>query len=431
MDPSGHSVDFKVCANAKQREALQNEPPKFGSTTVSAPSPCVRPPSRGREPVNDRLYNFASHEEKKNAMRVSCCARRLGVSFEHERLYSSATKKRVVEKDRRMKELEKLEKEKPEGVQLATRPYTPAGDRTSFGHEQIHSRLYSLAKVKNCVLEQQHQEKNQDDRSRVQSTAGTNRMYARSLKQQQEGQERRQKIEMAKRRPIRPSGKISLGKATGIYNRGMMQKMKLETKRENEGNDTSYVSPLLNPLFTEGDDNGEFCSQADSQMARTHPSSISASRLQSITGRRGRSKTPLHSASRSGTLMGARAMTIGYLPIKENIPTPRSDGSRIRARSRLRSSTPTMFSFRSPSPAPAPRDQTSISTPTLILRGRTSTPRRGRHSATPQRGGRSATPQRAVKGNSTKDLLRQMEDEEFYKNIKQAIAQKESGLPSQ
>jgi hypothetical protein len=90
-----------------------------------------------------------------------------------------------------------------------------------------------------------------------------------------------------------------------------------------------------------------------------------------------------------------------------------------------------MFSFRSPSATPAYRASTSTSR----LRGRSTTPQKEERFATPQKGGRFATPQkegrfgtpqRAVKRNSTKDLLRKMEDDVgFYKKVKQALAQKE------
>ena len=440
MDSIRTSVFSKISATQQQ------ELPRFPSTIPPAQSsPCVSRSSRGRQPANERFYNLGTHE-KKDTRRSTSCPRRLGVLSAHERLYSFAKEKRAVEEERRAATLlrkEQLENERPKGLQLAARSYTPIRDRSSSEHKTVHSRLYSLAKVKKNELEQQHQMKNQEDTQRsldpnkFKSTVGIDRLYNRSVKKQQLGQERRKRIELDKVKPIRPSGKISLGKASGIYDRGMKQKMNLETKRENEGV-SLYVSPLLNPLLIREIDDGDHQSQADSRMPRSRASSVSGSRSQrsqSTTGRQGRSNTPVNSRSRSRTPVNTRDMNIVSLPTKSTTSTPTSDGKRIRARSRLRSATPTIFSFRSASPAPAPRVPNTISKSTSTLSGHSATSQRGgRRSATPQREGPPGTPKsgsraprRVVKSSSSsKDLLRKMKDDvEFYKSVKQALAEKE------
>ena len=431
MDTSEPPAYSRLYALAKQGETFKQKSLRISSTKALPPSSsrADKPrrghtPGRGHTPAYERLYNLSkskkeTHEEKKKAIstkekkRTRSRIRSIGVLSTQERLYNLAKKKRLIE-DERMKLRKKIleEKEKPKVLYLEARSYTPVRDRSRGEHENVHNRLYSLAKVKNSAQQQQHNMSKEEkprylDPKKVKSTAGVNRLYSLSLKKQQQGQERRQMIEMKKLKPVCPSRKISLKKATGMYDRGMKQKINLEVKREDEGMDP-YVSPLLNPLLAE-EDNDE-----DSQILRYRPSSA-------VSGVRSQSK------ARPGQPSGAQSRTsVGSAPNKTKTATPR-----IRARSRLRTATPTMFSFRSPSATPAYRASTSTSR----LRGRSTTPQKEERFATPQKGGRFATPQkegrfgtpqRAVKRNSTKDLLRKMEDDVgFYKKVKQALAQKE------
>ena len=108
------------------------------------------------------------------------------------------------------------------------------------------------------------------------------RLYNLSSNKQREGQERRERIAMSRKKKRPTTKKISLERATGIYERGMLLKMNLEMKREDEGH-TPYVSPFLNPLVVdEVDDLSSFYS-----MSRSRSGSVQASVS------RGRSQTPI------------------------------------------------------------------------------------------------------------------------------------------
>ena len=362
--------------------------------------------SRGREPRYERLYNLAKlqktkveeKERKEAAKRASSRGRSSGVLSSQERLYNLAKKKREIEEQKlkvRKKEIE--EQEKPKGLVLATRHYTPIRARSGIEGNSVHSRLYSLAKVQKSAIEIR-QQKNAVDQSqsphstkaREQRTSGIDRLYGPSLEKQKEGQHRRHMIEMKKMKKVLPSGKISLGKATGIYERGMMIKANLELKREDQGQ-MPYVSPLLNPLLVDGDDDGEYFSQCSPTARR---------RSNSVTSRPGRSKTPLSSHARTPLISRVRA---GGPSMPKTNDTSRSEGSRLRARSRLRLNTPTLFAFQSPSPTTA-----RLSSISAVSSSRPSSRPRGR----------TETPLRAEKRNSTKELLRKMEEDVgFYKKV--------------
>ena len=426
IDSNGPSVYSRLYAIAKERDVIvKHELPRMSSTKAIASTPRVRSLSRGGQPAYERLYNLAKSQKMKveervknmEAKRASSRGRSFGVLSLHERLYNLAQKKREIEEERlkvRKKEIE--EQEKPKGLVLATRNYTPVRARSGTGSNSVHSRLYSLAKVQKSAMEIRQEISAVDElqsphstKTRTQRTSGLDRLYGPSLKKQQEGQQRRQMIEMKKKKKILPSGKISLDKAHGIYERGMMIKVNLEVKREDQGL-LPYVSPLLNPLLVEGDGDGEYFSQCSptgrsrsnsvaSRAERSRPNSVASSRHGRSSSR---ARTPLISRNRGRSAMPSMPKTNA---------TPMSEGSRLRARSRLRSSTPTSFSFRSPSPIPArPSTISVVSSSKLSSRLK----------------GRSGTPLRADKRNSTKELLRKMEEDVgFYKKVKAALAEKD------
>ena len=441
MSRNGESVYARLYSIAKQREEMPNPTVQYASTKTLVPARSWKG-SRQEKPAYERLYNLAKKKKAaeikarsenggRSTSRVRASSKANGRMSTNERLYNLAKKKREIEETRRRirAEEELAERNKPKKLVFATRKYnTPVRERNHTG-ASIHSRLYDLASIKKAADTQRSLEKREEESrnlgsvkkySRSQSRSSSARLYSRSLSMQEEGFKRRQEIERRNKKSfVHNNGrKISLGKATGIYERGMIRKMELEMKREDEAIDP-YVSPLLNPLVTE-DETEEFSdgesgptmhyrsSSASRSYSRSRqvndrdrPQSGSGSRVRSGSQVRGRSSTPLSSArSRSNSLIRKPAGS------SQRDSSAMRDSSRIRSRSRMRHSTPTTFSFRQPSPARVP------AAPRVVKSQNVRT--------------HSDTPQRAIRQNTTRDLLRKMEsDQGFFNKVKQALALKE------
>ena len=386
-----------------------SEEQKHVGTRVSASSSRFRSASRSRAsneaPAFERLYNLSkvksstkNHSDSLPVVSSSTHAKKnsLGSRTTQERLYNLAQKKRAIEEERR-----RLKKEEDEAAQtpkkliLESKKTYRSGPSPMRGGN-VHSRLFELAELQKAGIDDKIRRKNEEDSKplikskKSKSMTGINRLYSYSTKKQMEGQELRKKIEDSKKKPRQKKGKIPLSKAQGIYERGMLIKMDLELKREDEGMDP-YVSPLLNPLVVEDDEGSAYEENSES----------------GSQGRRSRSATPSRSNNRS------RSRSLSRTP--SGISTPRNQ-SRIRARSRMRDPTPTQFSFRSPSPARSNSRVRALPSATRSIA--VSTPLRGR--------GRNPTPVRTAQRNSTKEFLRKMEsDVDFYKKVKVALKRKE------
>ncbi|GFH50854.1 predicted protein [Chaetoceros tenuissimus] len=399
-------VYSRLYAIAKGKK--ESEEQKHVATRVSASSSRFRSASRSRAsneaPAFERLYNLSkvkpSTKNHSHSLPVASSStlpkkKSLGNRGTQERLYSLAQKKRAIEDERR-----RLKKEEDEAAQkpkkLIMESKKTYRSASPMRGSNVHSRLFELAELQKSSVDDKIRRKKEEESEplikskKSKSMAGINRLYSYSMKKQIQGQELRKKIEDSKKKPRQKKGKIPLSKAQGIYERGMLIKMDLELKREDEGMDP-YVSPLLNPLVVE-DDEG---------------SAYEENSVQGSQGRRSRSGTPSRSNNRS------RSRSLSRTP--SGISTPRNQ-SRIRARSRMRDPTPTQFSFRSPSPARSNSRVSALpSTPRSIA---VSTPLRGRS--------RNPTPIRTAQRNSTKELLRKMEsDVDFYKTVKVALKRKE------
>ena len=469
---NGTSVYARLYSIAKQKEAIQKNPLNNISTRALTPSSRSWKGGRQGKPAYERLYNLAktkkaaqdkerSVSNSRSTSRARTLSRPKGRMSTNERLYNLAKKKREIEETRlRLRKLELSKQNEPKPLVFASRKsYTPQRDR-SESRGNIHSRLYGLAKInKDAALEREEKKKAEESQSvfttkkasSKETRVNSSRLYNLSYKKQQEGQERRQRIEVKNKKTYGgPSGKIPLHKATGIYERGMMKKMELEVKREDEGQNP-YVSPLLNPLIAEYDDEeysdpesgsnfrdrsvsanrsragsitrsraGSITRSRAGSITRSRGSSVSHSRA-SFSGSRSRSQTPLndirsHPQSHGqnifrrspGTPLRPRSQSRGGVgmskPVALLAPNMR-DSSRIRARSRMRDSTPTTFSFRSSSPS-----ATQVPIRNINLQVKT----------------HNQTPQRVSRQKSARALLRKMEsDAGFFGKVQEALAMKE------
>jgi hypothetical protein len=469
---NGTSVYARLYSIAKQKEAIQKNPLNNISTRALTPSSRSWKGGRQGKPAYERLYNLAktkkvaqdkerSVSNSRSTSRARTLSRPKGRMSANERLYNLAKKKREIEETRlRLRKLELSKQNEPKPLVFASRKsYTPQRDR-SESRGNIHSHLYGLAKInKDAALEREEKKKAEESQSvfttkkasSKETRVNSSRLYNLSYKKQQEGQERRQRIEVKNKKTYGgPSGKIPLHKATGIYERGMMKKMELELKREDEGQNP-YVSPLLNPLIAEYDDEeysdpesgsnfrdrsvsanrsragsitrsraGSITRSRAGSITRSRGSSVSHSRA-SFSGSRSRSQTPLndtrsHPQSHGqnifrrspGTPLRPRSQSRGGVgmskPVALLAPNMR-DSSRIRARSRMRDSTPTTFSFRSSSPS-----ATQVPIRNINLQVKT----------------HNQTPQRVSRQKSARALLRKMEsDAGFFGKVQEALAMKE------
>ncbi len=429
------SVYSRLYAISKEKSDY-SKPPKNISTRALAPSRAKSRLGTRGQPVHERLYNLAKNKidrvKEKSNLHAQSRAQTLSSpkpESTSERLYNLAKRKRLIEDERRRlkKEQDEIVDLKPKTLELATRgSYTPLKERSyPGGNGSIHTRLFNLAKAKKDLLDHQDHRRKQLSSTKASSTRtpsnpkqiakGVERLYGRSYSMQLEGQKRREAIAAKnnKRAPT-PSRKIPVDKATGIYERGMMMKLNLEVKREDEGH-MPYVSPLLNPLVADDDEDYVITTRARR--------SFSQSRSRSRTPlQRGRSSTPMTRSPSRGFSSSPRVTprTRSRTPIcSRTPPPPQTDGvrsgSRIRTRSRLRapiSGTTGATSFRSPSPKVIRSSPMSTSDPWRV--------------SGPNVRDRSQTPQRAIRQSSMKEMLRKMEsDVVFYSTVKKAIHHKE------
>lgn len=171
----------------------------------------------------------------------------------HDRLYNHAKKQRD--------KIERKRKEaREEDVCVNTNTLTLKSNWNIDSANAAHNRLYNHAKKQKDKIEfirmEARDEEEQlmenvrgDTRSERETDLTSSRLYNHSFKKQMEGKKLRESIErkLAPRAPT-PSGKIRADQACMIYERGMIQKLALEMKREEETMTKSYVSPLLDPL---------------------------------------------------------------------------------------------------------------------------------------------------------------------------------------
>jgi len=153
----------------------------------------------------------------------------------------------------------------------------------------------------------------------VQETrASTNRLYDRSKKKQIAGRQLREAIEKkhAPRAPT-PSRKIRAEDASKMYDRAMMRKLSLELRREAEGINKQYVSPLLNPLVLSEENRPESRSRPDSRIR-------SRSRLRS-------SPLPNPLPVQSNTTRRSSTPNIRYSNSRSLTPSDRIPNTRVRS----------------------------------------------------------------------------------------------------
>eukprot|EP00553_Chaetoceros_curvisetus_P000143 CAMPEP_0204626222 /NCGR_PEP_ID=MMETSP0717-20131115/11871_1 /ASSEMBLY_ACC=CAM_ASM_000666 /TAXON_ID=230516 /ORGANISM="Chaetoceros curvisetus" /LENGTH=315 /DNA_ID=CAMNT_0051642107 /DNA_START=24 /DNA_END=971 /DNA_ORIENTATION=- len=286
--------------------------------------------------------------------------------------------------------MEEMESNAPRTLELiAKKSYTPLRERLPIGADaSVHTRLYHLHKAKKNQVKKDYPTARSNQtpkRSSKEAERGVERLYARSVYMQEEGQKRREEIEArkSKRRGATPSKKISIEKAVEIYERGFKKKLDLEIKRETEG-PTPYVSPMLNPLVPNDVDDYEMDEH------RNEDSSIFRSESPAP---RARSQTPSFYSNRA--------------PDNPSRSRDRNgQTSRIRTRSRMRATN---------------RNESSL------LRSSTPTPRERQHGSGRKVRERSISPSERIDHNNLNELLRKMEnDVSFYNNMKQAISEMEN-----
>mmetsp|Transcript_14417 Transcript_14417/g.21467 ORF Transcript_14417/g.21467 Transcript_14417/m.21467 type:complete len:674 (+) Transcript_14417:964-2985(+) len=397
-----------------------------------------RPKSRARgQPVHERLYNLAKGNIIKAKERLnvgshdfmrSTPTRQRTVSRQasSDRLYNLARRKREMEEKRRkLKAEEELQDDlKPRILNLESkRSYTPQRERIYAGGHNIHTRLYNLAESKKAQLKSSGRNSKRASsipRKRPSETSkGVERLYGHSLSMRLKGQARRQEIEEKyKKRAPTPTGRISIQQAKGIYQRGMMMKVELEAKRQ-DNSLSPYVSPLLNPIVLEDD------VKANTYTSREKPLRSPASRCRSQTPskkERDLTSPPMssrRSVSRSRTGASERGRTtIVSNDVMKNPRIPSQNrnvrsSSRIRSRSRLRDLAQHQPSLRSPSPKVM-----------RINAGTSSNPWSVPGLAEIKR---ANTPKRLDRQHSMKDMLRRMEEDvSFYNDLKKAASMVES-----
>jgi hypothetical protein len=331
----------------------------------------------------------------------------------NERLYNLAKKKRVIEMERE-KRRKTLEDEK-----MKSRSQSRSRKSPVAGQGNIFNRLYYLAQSKRDERErtlkltrekkqmkEELQNNNTQIRSEREADEGFSRLYSKSILKQAEGRRLRESIEKKNApRYITPSKKIKAEDATGIYNRGMVQKMQLEIKREEEGPMKNYVSPLLNPLIEDAPEQPRPRAQSVSG-ARSQPASSGLNRASS----RIRSRSRIRAVSPSIPSQG---------PFSRTTPRPTSSDTRNNTPSTTRrNSTPKRLYNQSPiatrSKTPVSRSSRSY-TP---IKRKVGTPNTRTRSPTPSRV-RESTPIRRQKQDSTRQLLRKLESDihSSFKNV--------------
>jgi hypothetical protein len=215
--------------------------------------------------------------------------------------------------------------------------------------EAAHDRLYRHAKKQKDKLEKIRMVAREKETSRQKIRNGsvrsereadelTNRLYCQSMSKQNEGKKRREEIvKKHKPRIQTPSKKISVEDATEIYDRGMIQKVKIEMKRESSSLTKDYVSPLLDPLVV------DHTKPTTKTLSNKHTSS---SRIRP----RSRIRTPspnvrkveYNSASTSAGIRSNSAMTPKNRTPKfhQRSPSPAQAKASYQTRSRTPMSTP-------------------------------------------------------------------------------------------
>jgi len=252
----------------------------------------------------------------------------------HDRLYKLAKLKK--------EKLEKIQREKREAeedyLNHKERRFKGQGSR-NHDEEARHDRLYRLAKLKEEKLEKIQKEKRDDEEDylnqinewtmSVQETrASTNRLYDRSKKKQIAGRQLREAIEKkhAPRAPT-PSRKIRAEDASKMYDRAMMRKLSLELRREAEGINKQYVSPLLNPLVLSEENRPESRSRPDSRIRSRPDSRIrSRSRLRSPplpNHKTASTSLPVQSSTRRSSTPNIRYSNSRSLTPSNRIPNTR------------------------------------------------------------------------------------------------------------
>jgi len=168
------------------------------------------------------------------------------------RLFDLAKKKKLIEEERKQKQIENETNYKPPKMRLATKRYMPIQVRARDDElRSIHERLYDLSKQKqdNESLEKLLGSSNSGrTRKQVSEDVAQGRVYryySRSIWKQKEGRERRENIEkkLAPRLTV-PTKTISVKDGIGIYERGMRHKINMEKKRIEHATQP-YCSPLL------------------------------------------------------------------------------------------------------------------------------------------------------------------------------------------
>jgi len=321
----------------------------------------------------------------------------------NERLYNLAKKKRLLEmereRERKTREDKQLSKSR---LNLATRKSNGSSSSSSSG-SNIHNKLYFLAKVKRDERQKMMQEARDEKEKKLpkqmvtrtkserEANQGFARLYSKSMKKNNEGRKLREAIAQKKApRAPTPTRTIKAEEAANIYNRGMVQKMHLEIKREEGGLMTNYVSPLLNPLVEL--EEGETSPVRSPSVNRASSRSRSTSVNRTSSGRiRSRSRLREFTSTTKETAF-ARSST----------PTP------------LRNQTP-ISSRRNPTPTRLSYDQSPMSKRSSTPTSRSSrsytrvTPNTRNRSPTPSRIRQNTTPVRRQKQDMTRQLLRKLE----------------------
>ena len=155
-----------------------------------------------------------------------------------DRLYHEAKEKEYKRANIIKEKVDQENNVGPPKLRLAAdRSYTPIRSRPICA--SIHDHLYNLSKIKDekkKYLELEEINANTTNRgvlSAKQSSKVAGRLYDRSRNRQEEGRKKRENIKkkLTPRAPT-PSRKISLSKATAIYDRGISHKAKKERKIE-------------------------------------------------------------------------------------------------------------------------------------------------------------------------------------------------------
>jgi hypothetical protein len=227
--------------------------------------------------------------------------------------------------------------------------------------QEAHERLYNDAKAQRDKIERVRSEARdveieaatkQRGESRMcprEANDSGNRLYQRSLRQQEEGRKRRESIERkVAPRPPTPSGSIRPEEANKIYERGMVKKLQREIIAERSNLMKDYVSPILNPLVED---------QSKPTMKTTSDKLTSKSRIRARSRIRSMSPSvrpnsanprqpslPRKQTPSTMTKPGTPNMKYSY-GSRNNTPTTRTSTPNSRSSTpATRNSTPTMRS---------------------------------------------------------------------------------------